>query len=84
MGQTQTRAGIWQNYSWADVVIPAGQNYKDCQWLIIKEVGEKFERKKVRIAEKVELFSSQTFFLQFLLGSYRDGATEMADHSFES
>ena len=30
------------------------------------EEGEKFERKKVRIAENVELIPSQTFFLQFL------------------
>ena len=27
--------------------------------------GKKFERKKVRIGEKVELFSIQTFFLKF-------------------
>ena len=32
--------------------------------------GKKFERKKVRIAEKVELFSSRTFFLQIFFGSY--------------
>ena len=31
------------------------------------EVGEKFERKKVRIAEKVELFSAQTFSSNFFL-----------------
>ena len=50
--------------------------------------GKKFERKKVRIAEKVELFSSRTFFLSnffpqifFILYGFR-GATEMADHSF--
>ena len=29
----------------------------------ISEVGEKFEQKKVRIAEKVELFFARTFFL---------------------
>ena len=29
---------------------------------VTKSLGEKFERKKVRIAEKVELFSSRTFF----------------------
>ena len=47
------------------------------------EEGKKFERKKVRIAEKVELFSSQTFFLQIFFGSYGSrGATTMADHSF--
>ena len=28
-------------------------------------LGEKFERKKVRIAEKVELFSSRFFFQNF-------------------
>ena len=45
--------------------------------------GKKFERKKVRIAEKVELFSGRTFFLQFFFGSYGTrGATTMADHSF--
>ena len=30
-------------------------------------LGKKFEWKKVRIAEKVELFSSRTFFLKFFL-----------------
>ena len=45
--------------------------------------GKKFERKKVRIAEKVELFSSRTFFFQIFFGSYGSrGATTMADHSF--
>ena len=33
-------------------------------------LGKKFERKKVQIAEKIELFSSKTFFLQNLFGSY--------------
>ena len=48
-----------------------------------KGSGKKFERKKVRIAEKVQLFSSRTFFLKFFLGPYRTrGPTEMADHSF--
>ena len=57
------------NYSWS--------NYKTLG------LGNKFERKKVRIAEKVELFSGRTFFLQIVLGLYgtRD-ATTMADHSF--
>ena len=32
-----------------------------------REEGKKFERKKVRIAEKVELFSSRSFFLHFFL-----------------
>ena len=46
------------------------------------EVGEKFERKKVRIAEKVELFSTRTFFLQIFGSLYGSrGATTMADHS---
>ena len=46
-------------------------------------LGQKFVRKKVRIAEKVELFSSRTRFLQFFLGSFGTRcATEMADHSF--
>ena len=31
---------------------------------------KKFERKKVRIAEKVELFSGRTFFLKIFWGSY--------------
>ena len=30
-------------------------------------LGERFDRKKVRIAEKVEPFSGRTFFLQFFL-----------------
>ena len=34
---------------------------------LVTSLGEKFERKKVRIAEKVKLFSSRTFFLQLLL-----------------
>ena len=39
-----------------------------------QSLGEKFERKKVRIAEKVELFSSK------ILSSYGSrGATEMAE-----
>ena len=50
---------------------------------ILTGSGKKFERIKVRIAEKVELFSSRTFFLQIFLGSYGSrGATTMAHHSF--
>ena len=45
--------------------------------------GKRFDRKKVRIAEKVEPFSSRTFYLQFFLCSYRSSyPTKMADHSF--
>ena len=45
--------------------------------------GKKFERKKVRIGGKVELFSSRTFFLQIFLSSHRSSyATNLADHSF--
>ena len=37
-------------------------------WILTMNIhmgrGEKFEQKKVRIAEKVKFFSSQTFFLQ--------------------
>ena len=52
-------------------------------WVGGEGLGKKFERKKVRIAEKVELFSSRTFFLQNFFGSYGSrGATTMADHSF--
>ena len=41
-----------------------------------KGSGKKFERKKVRIAEKVKLFSSRTFFLQIFFCSYGSrGAT---------
>ena len=47
------------------------------------EEGKKFERKKVWIAEKVQLFSSRTFSLKTFFCSYgsRD-ATTMADNSF--
>ena len=49
----------------------------------ISGLGKKFERKKVRIAEKVELFSGRTFFLKIFWGSYGTRrATAMADHSF--
>ena len=48
-----------------------------------KGSGKKFERKKVRIGGKVELFSSRTFFLQIFLSSHRSSyATNLADHSF--
>ena len=45
--------------------------------------GKKIEQKKGRITKKVNLFLSQTFFLQNIFGSYGSkGATRMADHSF--
>ena len=48
-----------------------------------KGLEKKFEQKKVRIAEKVELFSSQTFSSKFFFGSYGTrGATTIADHLF--
>ena len=50
-----------------------------------KGLGKKFERKKVLIAEKVDLFSGRTFFLKNIFGSYGTRcATTMADHSFQS
>ena len=46
-------------------------------------LGKRFDRKKVRIAEKVEPFSGRTFFLQIFFCSYGTrGATTMADHLF--
>ena len=49
------------------------------------EEGKKFERKKVRIGEKVELFSSRTFFLQIFFGPYESrGATTMTDQMMKN
>ena len=45
-----------------DLTFCWAQNFLDPTFL---GSGKKFERKKVRSAEKVELFSSRTFVLQF-------------------
>ena len=51
--------------------------------IVLVGQGKRFDRKKVRIAEKVEPFSGRTFFLQIFLCSYRSSyPTKMADHSF--
>ena len=36
-----------------------------CDGQLMEGLGKKFERKKVRIGEKIELFSIRTFFLKF-------------------
>ena len=47
------------------------------------EEGKKFEWKKLQIIGKFELLSARTFFLYFLLDSYRRSfPTKMADHPF--
>ena len=55
--------------------------FSDTCCMFREEVGEKFERKKVRIVEKVELFSTRTFSSNFFLVHIEAGVLQKW-HSF--